>query len=125
MRKYSILIWGLVLGLGMLILSAGPAQGKLELKAGDQVYACGCGASCPCQTIASKAGKCHCGTDLEQVTVAKVGDGTADLKFGEETRTFKTVGKFACGCGEACDCKTISQSPGQCSCGKDLVAVEG
>lgn len=27
---------------------------------------------------------------------------------------------YACACGEACECKTLSRNPGKCTCGKDL-----
>ncbi|RPI29205.1 MAG: hypothetical protein EHM61_02390 [Acidobacteria bacterium] len=123
MRKFFVLTLTLVLAAGAYWVYAGPANGKMALKVGDEVNACGCGTACACQTISNQKGKCHCGHDLVKATVAKVGDGTADLKIGNETRTFKTVGKFVCGCGDNC-CQTISQSAGKCGCGKDLVAAK-
>ncbi len=120
MRRLTILAMAFVLG---YVVYAGPSDGKMDLKVGDQVYACGCGSACPCQTISNRTGQCGCGHDLVKATVAKVGEGTADLEFAKETRTFKTVGKFVCGCGADC-CQTISQSAGKCGCGKDLVAAK-
>lgn len=120
MRKLTVLVTVLALA---CIVYAGPSNGKIALKAGDSVYACGCGTACPCQTISNRTGQCGCGHDLVKATVAKVGEGTADLKFAKETRTFKTTGKFVCGCGGEC-CQTISQSAGKCGCGKDLVAAK-
>ena len=38
------------------------------------------------------------------------------FKVGEEV--------YACNCGEACDCNTISKHPGQCVCGKDMVKAK-
>ena len=35
-----------------------------------------------------------------------------------------TQGKYACGCGEGCNCGSISQKPGKCACGKDMVKVK-
>ncbi len=34
------------------------------------------------------------------------------------------TGKYACACGEACKCGTISQKPGKCACGVDLNEVK-
>jgi len=34
------------------------------------------------------------------------------------------VDKYTCACGEGCNCDTISQKPGNCSCGKDMKKVE-
>jgi hypothetical protein len=33
-------------------------------------------------------------------------------------------GKYACSCGDACKCPTVSDKPGECTCGKDLKKVE-
>jgi len=123
-KKFTVIAFVLVVGLAALLILASPTSGKMDLKVGDSVYACNCGTSCPCQTISTKPGKCHCGSDLAAATVVKVGETTADLKFGEETRTFSRVGKYTCGCGESCTCKTISQSPGKCGCGKDLIEAD-
>ena len=124
MKNQITLVTLLVLTLTGLSAIAVGANAKLELKAGDSVYACACGSSCPCQTISMKPGQCTCGKDLVKTEVLKVGETSVDLKFSEETRTMSRVGKFVCGCGEGCDCKTISQSPGKCSCGTDLVGAE-
>jgi hypothetical protein len=122
MRTLLVLSMSLVLAVGVVWVYGGPSNGKMVLKAGDEVNACGCGTACSCQTISDQKGTCGCGHDLVKAKVVKVGDGTADLQIGNETRTFKTVGKFVCGCGANC-CQTISQKPGKCGCGKDLVAV--
>lgn len=47
------------------------------------------------------------------VAFAAVKGGKISLKAGD------TV--YVCGCGEACDCGTISKKPGKCGCDKDLV----
>ncbi len=123
MRNVLVLMLTLVLAVGVFWVYAGPSNGNLPLKVGDEVNACGCGTACPCQTISDQKGNCGCGHELVQAKVVKVGDGTADLQIGKDTRTFKTVGKFVCGCAGNC-CQTISQSAGKCGCGKDLVAVK-
>jgi hypothetical protein len=97
---------------------------KLDLKVGDQLYVCGCGKSCDCDTLAKKPGKCVCGKPLVKGTVTKVDSGTAVIKTKKGEQTFKTVGLYACACGKGCNCGTISQKPGKCVCGKPMKKVE-
>jgi hypothetical protein len=124
-KRNLFILSSIAIALVTLVISASPTDGKMDLKVGDTVYACSCGTSCPCQTIANRQGTCHCGAELAKVTVAKVADTTADLKFADGTRTFSRVGKYTCGCGESCSCKMISQAAGKCGCGTDLVKVGG
>lgn len=100
--------------------------GKIDLKEGDEIYACNCGADCPCQTMAKMAGNCTCGKEMVKAKVVKLEDGVAMMKADawDKERSFKTVGKYACACGEGCKCGTISQNPGKCVCGNDLKKVE-
>jgi hypothetical protein len=102
---------------------AQPAHPEMKLVPGQEVYACNCGAACDCNTLSNNPGKCTCGVDLAKVKVKSVGDGTAVLLFGGEERTFKTKGKYACACGEKCPCHTISQKPGKCTCGVEMIKV--
>ena len=97
---------------------------SIDLKVGEEVYACNCGSQCPCNTLSRNAGKCTCGVDLVKATVKSVGNGTAVLLVSGEERTFKTVGKYACACGLQCPCNTISQNPGKCACGVEMKAVK-
>jgi len=97
---------------------------SMNLKAGEEVYACNCGAECHCDTLSKNAGKCTCGVDLVKATVKSVGDGIAVLLVSDQERTFKTVGKYACACGPQCPCNTISQNPGKCTCGVEMKAVK-
>ena len=97
---------------------------SMELKVGEEVYACNCGKECPCNTLSKNAGKCTCGVDMVKSTVKSVGDGTAVLLVSGEERTFKTVGKYACACGPQCPCNTISQNPGKCTCGVEMKEVK-
>jgi hypothetical protein len=97
---------------------------SMDLKAGEEVYACNCGPECPCNTLSRNAGKCTCGVDLVKSTVKSVGDGTAVLIVSGEERTFKTIGKYACACGPQCPCNTISQNPGKCTCGVEMKEVK-
>ena len=50
---------------------------------------------------------------LVVVTVAFAANPKPVFKVGEEV--------YACNCGEACPCNTISKKPGKCVCGKDMV----
>jgi hypothetical protein len=124
MRKTMSLTLGILFLVSMAALVYSEGQGKMTLKAGDEVYACNCGENCPCQMMARQAGNCTCGQPMAMAKVKSVGEGTAVLEIGGKERTFKTVGKYMCGCGPACKCGTISQSPGKCPCGKDMVEVK-
>ena len=97
---------------------------SMDLKVGEEVYACNCGKECPCNTLSRNAGKCTCGVDMVKSSVKSVGDGTAVLLVSGEERTFKTVGKYACACGLQCPCNTISQNPGKCTCGVEMKEVK-
>jgi hypothetical protein len=112
----------LTLALAGPVLAEG---GKMALKVGDKVYACNCGADCPCQTMAKKAGKCACAKDMVEATVTKVEGDTAFLtaKGWDKPRPFAMTGKFACACDPKCDCNTISQQHGKCVCGEDMKPV--
>jgi len=116
--------------LGILVIAAGAAllmaqdKSKMVLKAGDEVFACDCGPSCPCQTLSRKEGNCACGNPLAKAKVKSVGEDTAVLVIGGKEQTFKTVGKFMCACGPECKCDTISQSPGKCACGVEMIEVK-
>jgi len=43
-------------------------------------------------------------------------DGKMNVKVGDEV--------YVCGCGEACDCGTMSRNPGNCVCGKPMVKTK-
>lgn len=101
-------------------------SGQMNLKVGDEVYACNCGESCGCQTISMKPGKGVCGSEMVKATVMKVEDGTVMLKADswKTERAFKTTGKYACACGPECKCGAMSQKPGKCPCGEEMKKVE-
>jgi hypothetical protein len=96
---------------------------KMELKVGDEVYVCSCPASCPCDTMSRKQAKCGCNKDMVKAKVTKLEGGKAFFMVNGEEKSYTTTGKYACGCGEGCGCGTISQSKGNCACGKPLVKV--
>ena len=105
----------LLLALGGMILA-----GEFPVKTGDKVYVCACGEKCDCGTISKKAGKCGCGHDLVETTVTKVEEGSFTATVDGKERTFQTTAKYVCGCGESCDCYTMSNKAGKCACGMDL-----
>jgi hypothetical protein len=123
MRK-GILLALVVLFCASVALAA--TFGKMDLKVGDEVYACNCGASCPCQTMARMPGKCTCGNEMVKAKVMKVEEGNVMLKADswDQERSFKTTGKYACACGSDCKCEAISQNPGKCPCGMEMKKVE-
>jgi len=94
----------------------------MTAKVGDELYVCGCGNGCDCDTISRSLGKCPCGKDLVKSKVTKVEEGkiTMDVR----SRPFVSIGKYACACGPDCKCDTISQKPGTCTCGKELKEVK-
>lgn len=125
MRKFSYGVF-VVLFVLISVSLAMADKGKMELKVGDEVYACNCGDKCPCNTMSRNPGKCTCGTDMVKAKVLKVAPGTAEIKAEswDKARVFKTVGNYTCNCGPHCKCDTISQNPGKCTCGADMVKVE-
>ena len=108
----------------VLVFSAGPvlSESKADqtFKAGDTVYACGCGAGCDCGTISHNIGKCACGKGLVKTTITRVEKGKIYYKVDGKELSAPAKGKYVCACGPGCKCGTISQKPGSCRCGKPL-----
>lgn len=92
-------------------------------KKGDTVYVCTCGDSCDCKTMARKEGKCSCGTALGKGVVSSVNKDKIAVTVGDKTLNFPAKAKYACGCGDGCNCGTVSQKPGKCSCGTEMKKV--
>jgi hypothetical protein len=95
-----------------------------SFKAGESIYACGCGAGCSCGTMSNKAGKCGCGKQMVKTSLTKVADGKAYYQMNGKEVSAPTSGKYVCACGAGCPCGTVSQQPGTCGCGKPLKKVE-
>jgi len=111
----------------LVSVSVGMAEkGKMELKVGDEVYVCNCGENCPCNTMSRNPGNCTCGNEMVKAKVLKVEPGKAEVKAEswDKARVFKTIGKYTCNCGPNCKCDTISQNPGKCTCGADMIKVQ-
>ena len=95
---------------------------EMTAKVGDQLYVCGCGEGCKCDTMSRNTGKCACGKDLVKSKVTKVEKGKITMDVRKTP--FVSIGKYACACGPDCKCDTISQNPGNCSCGKPMMEVK-
>ncbi len=95
---------------------------KMEVKVGDELYVCACGEGCPCDTMSRNAGQCSCGKDMVKTKVTKVEEGK--ITVASRAKPFISAGKYACDCGPECKCDTISQNPGNCTCGKKMVEVK-
>jgi hypothetical protein len=123
MKKIVVVIVALSLAVAGYALAD---KTKLDLKAGDSIYACNCGDSCACKTMSNTESNCSCGKKMVKATVAKVEGDKVMLKADgwDKERAFPTKGKYACACGEGCKCDTISQNPGKCSCGNDMKKVQ-
>jgi hypothetical protein len=123
--KRVALVLVIVVSLVAVAMAIAGEKSKLDLKVGDEVYACNCGEKCPCQTMSNNAGKCTCGKDMVKAKVTKVEGGTVQLTAAgwAAARPFATTGKYMCACGPECKCDTISQAPGKCTCGKEMKKV--
>lgn len=115
-----VLIVATVLAFTAGIALAGPTA--LKLSAGDTAYVCGCTDKC-CEVLSKKPGKCACGHELAKVTVSKVKGNKASYALAGKEKTVSMKGKYTCACEGDC-CQLISQQPGKCPCGKDLIKVK-
>jgi len=107
-----------------LVLAAKGPAGMFAAKAGDTIYVCGCGEGCACGSLGKKEGTCSCGRKLVKTTVTKVEKGKVFYTVDGKVLSAPMQGKYACGCGDGCDCGSVSQKPGgKCSCGKNMVKV--
>jgi hypothetical protein len=110
----------------MVLTLAGVAFADKDLpvfKKGETVYVCGCD-GCDCYTLSRKAGTCSCNKKLVKSKVERVEGDKVFAKVNGKEQSFISKAKYACSCGEGCDCGTISQKPGKCGCGKEMKAVK-
>jgi hypothetical protein len=123
--KSSLLVIFVVVTLGVIAAANAGQKGSLNLKVGDEVYACNCGINCKCNTMANKAGNCTCGKPMVKAKVMRVEGDTVYLKADNwlEERPFKTTGGYVCACGPTCNCNAMSQNAGKCPCGTEMKKV--
>ncbi len=124
MKKLVLAAFIIVLSMSFALPGFAGEKGKIDLKVGDEIYACNCGEGCQCNTMSKNPGKCTCGKDMVKAKVTKVEEGKAYLmaEGWKKERVFKTTGKYACDCPD-CKCNTISQNPGKCPCGVEMKKV--
>jgi hypothetical protein len=124
MKRTIIVIIALFVVLAAIAVAA--EKSKLDLKAGDTIYACNCGDKCACKTMSRTETNCTCGNKMVKATVARMDGNTAMLKAAgwDKERAFPIQGKYACACAGECNCGTISQNPGKCACGNEMKKVE-
>jgi len=99
-------------------------SGKFEAKAGEEIYVCACGVGCNCGTLSKKEGTCGCGQKLVKTSVTKVDKNMVYYAVDGKELSAPQMGKYTCACGKGCNCGTVSQTPGKCGCGGDLVEVK-
>jgi hypothetical protein len=118
-----------------------PAEEAVVVARHDLIYVCNCGPDCDCGAVASKPGKCGCGSDLVEARMLMVDGSIASLcacgpdckcEIGDDPNTcgcgneMKKVdlagtGLYYCNCGGSCKCNHVSAEPGKCGCGMDLI----
>lgn len=126
MKKLVLLVMALflVIGAAGLVMADKGVKAKFEAKAGDVIYVCGCGEGCDCGSLGKKeGGTCACSKSMVKTTVTKIENDRVYYKLEGKELSAPQTGKYACGCGEGCNCGSISQKPSKCSCGKDMVKV--
>jgi hypothetical protein len=126
MKKSVLLLLSLFFVFSAVVLvfaDKGPT-GKFDAKVGDVIYVCGCGEDCDCGSLGKKEGKCGCGKKLVKTTVTKIEKGRLYYKLDGKELSAPITGKYACGCGDGCNCGSVSQKPGKCGCGKDMIKVK-
>lgn len=120
----KLLIATVTLLLLALAVTAFADRNQPTFKTGDIVYVCGCGEGCGCFTMSRKAGKCSCGKDLIKGSVTRIDKEKIYVTANGKETAFPAVAKYACACGEGCNCGTVSQKQGKCACGKEMKAVK-
>ncbi|HTG02129.1 MAG TPA: hypothetical protein VK654_16220 [Nitrospirota bacterium] len=116
----AVIIVLVVVAVGLAVAESG----KLDLKAGDSIYACNCGDKCGCKTMARTEANCSCGNKMVKASVVKAEADKVILKADgwDKERAFPTTAKYACAC-EKCNCGTVSQNPGKCACGVEMKKI--
>ncbi len=117
----KVLIFAIVFSLALSTFALADKT-KMKAKVGDELYVCACGEGCPCDSMSRNVGQCSCGKDLVKTKVTKVEKGKITVE--SRGKPFVSVGKYACDCGPDCKCDTISQNPGNCTCGKKMMEVK-
>jgi hypothetical protein len=140
-RKYALafLVLAAAALCAVLVSSGNQSFAAEEKSAGSVVYVCNCGGDCKCNTVATKPGKCACGSELVATHVLKIENDVGILctcgkdctctidpadpskcGCGKAVKKVSLKGMYVCSCGGGCACNTVSDGPGKCRCGKEL-----
>jgi len=124
MKKIMFMATVMVMA-AFVALSFAGAKAKMDLKVGEEIYACNCGDSCPCKSMSRNAGNCTCDKEMVKAKVTKVDGDKVMLKAEkwDKEREFRTAGKYACACEPECNCDSMSQNPGKCTCKKEMKKI--
>lgn len=122
MKRSVYAVFAVIMLVALAAVAFAGAKAKMELKAGEEIFACNCGEKCPCNTMSRNAGNCTCGKEMVKAKVTKLEGDAAYIQADgwEKERPFRTTAKYACACGPTCKCGTISQNPGKCTCGVEM-----
>jgi hypothetical protein len=128
-KRFHLFIFLTAVVLAVLIVSIAFAEtkGKMELKVGEEIYACNCGPACQCDTLSTAPGKCTCGKEMVKAKVVKVEEGKVVLmsEGWDKERTFKAAGKYVSNCPTPSGCQgtSISQKAGTCVLGRHALEL--
>lgn len=124
MKKLFMLSLAMIFTIGTAAaVSAESPRGVRSFETGGEAYFCQCD-GCTCDTLSNNPGQCTCGVELVKGKVKSVAeDGRATVDINGKEKTFKNKGKFTCACPPSCTCNTISQNPGNCTCGKAMKEI--
>lgn len=141
-------IWIIAMCLAAILVgcSGTPVESESQSENGvrrDVLYFCNCGPECDCNTLSTSEGNCACDQPLKYGHVVKI-EGTETLlcqcsdgceceglnpddpalcACGSEIKRVDLAGTglYFCNCGGSCFCNTVSEEPGKCECGMDLI----
>jgi hypothetical protein len=122
MKQSRLTFLAVFVAMAIAVVAFAASNGVMDVKPGDEIYVCACGDKCPCDSMSRNPGKCTCGKDMVKAKVIKVEDGMVYVDGGK--KVYKQAGKYTCACGPTCKCDTVSQNPGKCTCGQDMVPVK-
>ena len=95
MKKILSCVFTIILMISVAAICFAAEVNLMNLKVGDEVYACNCGEDCHCYTISINPGKCGCGKDMVKAKVTGFTEGKVMLMAEGWTkeRSFTIVGK--------------------------------
>ena len=139
MKTFRFLV---VLGMtAFLVACAATGGGKQGGNRQDVISWCNCGAECKCNAVSTHPGMCSCGKEMAGGHVVFMEGNTAlvctcgpdcTCKIDPKDHTKCGCGKpvkridltgtglYFCNCKGSCGCNTVSDKPGNCSCGGAL-----